>query len=66
MHGRLNCSFEDVQALAQPVLAHRIILDYSARIDGSTPRDVVAALVKEVPAQDLKLPPTLREAAREA
>jgi len=66
MHGRLNCSFEDVQALAQPVLAHRIILDYSARIDGRTPRDVVAALVREVPAQDLKLPPTLRDVPRDS
>ena len=66
MHGRLNCSFEDVQALAQPVLAHRIILDYGARIDGRTPRDVVAALLKEVPPQDLKLPPTMRDLTRDA
>jgi MoxR-like ATPase len=66
MHGRINCSFEDVQALAQPVLAHRIILDYGARIDGRTARDVVAALLKEVPPQDLKLPSTLRDLSRAA
>ena len=65
MHGRLNCSFEDTQALARPVLAHRIMLDYGARIDGVTPNDVVAALLKEVPPQDLKLPPTMRDLTRE-
>jgi MoxR-like ATPase len=66
MRGRLNASFEDVQAVAQPVLGHRIILDYSARIDGRTSRDVVQTLLKEVPAQDLKLPPTLKDLSRVA
>ena len=66
MNGRLNASFEDVQAVAQPVLAHRIILDYSARIDGRTARDVVEALVKEVPVQDLKLPRTMKDLTRVA
>ena len=66
MAGRLNASFEDVQAVARPVLAHRIILDYGARIDGRTARDVVDALLKEVPAQDLKLPKTMRDLTRVA
>lgn len=66
MHGRLNCSFEDTQALARPVLAHRIILDYGARIDGITAHDVVAALLKEVPPQDLKLPKAMRDLTRES
>ena len=65
MAGRINCSFEDVQALAQPVLAHRIILDYGAKIDGRTAQSVVAALLKEIPAADLKLPPTMRDLTRE-
>ena len=64
MQGRLNCSFEDTQALARPVLAHRIMLDYGARIDGITPQDVVTALLKEVPPQDLKLPSTVRDLTR--
>lgn len=63
MQGRINASFEDVQAVAHPVLVHRIILDYSARIDGRTSRDVVTALLKEVPVQDLKLPPAIRDVA---
>ena len=49
MHGRAHASFEDTQALALPVLGHRVVLDYGARIEGKTTRDLVAALLKEVP-----------------
>jgi MoxR-like ATPase len=62
LDGRLNASFEDVQAIATPVLQHRIVLDYAARLDGRRPADVVAALLAEVPAQDRALPKTLRAA----
>ena len=60
--GRLNASFEDVQAVALPVLQHRIVLDYHARIDGLTPAGVVGALLEEVPAQDRPTPSVLRAA----
>ena len=63
MQGRPNASFEDVKALALPVLNHRILLDYSARIDGRTSASVVAALVEEVPVQDLAQPRSLKEVA---
>jgi MoxR-like ATPase len=66
MAGRLNASFEDVQAVAPSVLTHRIILDYSARIDGRSTHDVVQALLKEVPPQDLKLPRTVKDVTRVA
>ena len=49
---RLNASFEDVQAVAGPVLQHRLVLDYSARLEGSTPSQVVAQLLETVPAQN--------------
>ena len=62
MHGRPNASFEDVQALAPPVLNHRVLLDYSARIDGRTSADVVRAILREVPTQDLAVPRTLQAA----
>ena len=62
LSGRLNASFEDVQAVAAPVLQHRIVLDYHARIDGLTPGEVVRALLEEVPAQRQSLPSTLTEA----
>jgi len=40
-HGRPHLSFEDVQAVARPVLGHRIILEHTARLDGATPAGVV-------------------------
>ena len=60
--GRLNASFEDVRAVALPVLQHRIVLDYHARIDGLTPAGTVRALLEEVPAQDRPVPSALRAA----
>ena len=63
MHGRPNASFEDVQALAQPVLNHRVLLDYTARMDGRTSASVVRAILAEVPVQNLATPKTLKEAA---
>ena len=61
MEGRPNASFEDVQKVAPAVLGHRIILDYSARLDGRTSADVVRALLAEVPAQALATPKPLRQ-----
>ena len=61
MDGRINTSFEDVAAVAVPVLQHRIILEYEARIEGKTNRGVVEALLEEVPRQDLDLPATLKD-----
>ena len=51
MNGRANASFEDVKLVAPAVLRHRIVLDYSARIEGATPDSVIEALFAEVPFQ---------------
>ena len=61
--GRINASFEDVKAVAVPVLQHRIILDYSSRIDGRTSRQAVEQLLAEVRTQAIAVPPTIRESA---
>ena len=61
MAGRLNASFEDVAALALPVLNHRIILDYAAKIEGRTTPQVVEAILKEVPVQDGAWPKPLHK-----
>jgi MoxR-like ATPase len=45
--GRLAPSIDDVAALAEPVLQHRMALNFAARAEGKTVRDVVARLVKE-------------------
>ncbi len=50
--GRLNASFEDVEALAPFVLGHRIVLDYTARLGGKTPAGIVKAILAAVPKQE--------------
>jgi len=62
IHGRPNASFEDVKAVAPPVLRHRILLDYQARVEGRTSNDVVSALLAEIPASTDALPRTLQAA----
>ncbi|MBB5702542.1 MoxR-like ATPase [Ochrobactrum daejeonense] len=44
--GRLAPSVDDVKALAEPVLQHRMALNFAARADGMHVRDVIAGLVK--------------------
>jgi MoxR-like ATPase len=46
--GRLAPSVDDVKALAEPVLQHRMALTFAARAEGTTVRDVIARLVKQV------------------
>ncbi|WP_394551426.1 AAA family ATPase [Agromyces sp. MMS24-JH15] len=47
---------DDVKALAEPVLSHRLILDPEAEFDGVTPSSVVAQVLIETP------PPSTRQA----
>jgi MoxR-like ATPase len=61
-YGRPHASFEDVQAVARPVLAHRILLEHGARLDGATPLGIVEKLLVEVPVQSKPLPGSLAEA----
>ena len=44
--GRLAPSVDDVRALAEPVLQHRMALTFAARAEGMSVRDVIAQLVK--------------------
>ncbi|MGE0500151.1 MAG: AAA family ATPase [Rhizobiaceae bacterium] len=44
--GRLAPSIDDVHALAEPVLQHRMALTFAARAEGMSVRDVIASLVK--------------------
>ncbi|MBB6014452.1 MoxR-like ATPase [Aquamicrobium lusatiense] len=46
--GRLAPSVDDVKALAEPVLQHRMALTFAARAEGMSVRDVVARLAKAV------------------
>ncbi|PYB75549.1 AAA family ATPase [Rhizobium wuzhouense] len=46
--GRLAPSIDDVHALAEPVLEHRMALTFAARAEGMTVRDVIAGLVSNL------------------
>ncbi len=46
--GRLAPSVDDVRALAEPVLQHRMALTFAARAEGMSVRDVVGKLVKGI------------------
>ncbi len=54
--GRPTAGFEDVQAVAGPVMNHRLILNYKARLDQVTAHKVVAELVGKLDAAGLGLP----------
>jgi len=45
MHGRYHVSTEDIDALAAPVLRHRVMLNYFAEADGMSMDDVLRDLV---------------------
>jgi MoxR-like ATPase len=44
LHGRSHVSWEDVEAMATPVLRHRILVDFRAEREGTTPEDAVESL----------------------
>jgi MoxR-like ATPase len=47
INGNYNVSYEDINALACPVLRHRIKINYTAVNDKLTVDDVISMLVKE-------------------
>jgi MoxR-like ATPase len=46
--GKPNVGFDDVRAVAVAALAHRLVLDYRARLDGVRGPDVVRAVLESV------------------
>jgi MoxR-like ATPase len=54
--GRPSVGFEDVRAVAEPVLNHRLILGYQARLDRVTPADIVADILSHIDEAGLNLP----------
>jgi MoxR-like ATPase len=52
LHGRYAATREDVQALAAPVLRHRLLLSFAAEAEQRTPDDVIAFLLRTVPFPD--------------
>ena len=49
MHGRTHADFDDVRAMATPVLRHRLVTNFQAEADGVDAADVVRALLDVIP-----------------
>ncbi len=45
--GRLAPSIDDVRALAEPILQHRMALNFAARAEGIGVREVIARLARQ-------------------
>ena len=50
LHGRYAVTRDDVAALAAPVMRHRLLLTFAAEAERKTPDDVVAAVLRQMPA----------------
>ena len=55
MHGRAHVSTEDVQALAKPVLRHRLVVNFTAQSEGVSEDDIIERLIEETPAKEDEL-----------
>jgi len=58
LHGRLHVALEDVQAVALPVLRHRVLTTYAAEAEGYTSDRLIAELMESIPAGESE---TLRD-----
>lgn len=46
---RLNVSFDDIRAVAQPALRHRLVLSFEGEADGVTTDELIAELIDALP-----------------
>ena len=54
--GKPNVGFDDVYRVAVPAIAHRLVLDYRARLDGYGGREIVQAVLESVGELEEALP----------
>jgi MoxR-like ATPase len=50
LRGRFSVSAEDIQALAQPVMRHRMGLNFAAQSEGVDTNDIISRLIKDTSA----------------
>src|SRR5262249_47053114 len=55
LHGRTHVQCEDIKELAMPVLRHRILTNFTAASEGTTPDVVVQRLLDETPSREGEL-----------
>ena len=52
LHGRYHVSTEDIQAVARPVLRHRIVTNFNADAEGFNTDKIVGKLLEIIPAKE--------------
>jgi MoxR-like ATPase len=55
LEGRSHVTIEDVQALAAPVLRHRIVVGFAAESEGVTADSIIERLIESTPAREDEL-----------
>ena len=55
LYGRAHVATEDIDALAKPVLRHRIAVNFAAQSDGVTSDDVIEQLIANTPSKEDEL-----------
>ena len=55
MQHRSHVTVEDIQALAKPVLRHRIVVNFAAESDGVSSDDIIDSLLETTPTQEDEL-----------
>ncbi len=55
LYGRTHVSAEDIQALAKPVLRHRLVVNFAAESDGVNSDDIIQRLVETTPTKEDEL-----------
>jgi MoxR-like ATPase len=55
LYGRVHVQTEDIQALAYPVLRHRILTNFTAASEGISSDTVIKKLIEDTPAKDSEL-----------
>ncbi|MEM8944867.1 MAG: MoxR family ATPase [Planctomycetota bacterium] len=55
MNHRSHVSVEDIQALAKPVLRHRIVVNFAAESDGISSDNIIDQLIQSTPTQEDEL-----------
>ncbi|MBN2579685.1 MAG: MoxR family ATPase [Pirellulales bacterium] len=55
LQGRTHVTVADVQALAKPVLRHRLVLSFTAQSEGVAPDEIIDRLLEQTPAREDEL-----------
>ena len=55
LYGRTHVSTDDIQALAKPVLRHRLVVNFAAESEGITQDDLVDRLIAMTPTKEDEL-----------